>query len=313
MALDPQVEQLLAWVKRAAAPSFAQIGAQAARALYERTTLTLDIAARPMHLVEDLSAALPGRTLRVRRYQPTAAVPGSALLYFHGGGFTIGSVDSHDRVCRMLAEGAECQVFSVDYRLAPEHPFPAAVDDAFDSLDWLRAQALRFGIDLERIAVGGDSAGGTLAAVTAIHARDRGLPLALQLLIYPGTGGGQDSGSRQRLAEGFLLDAEVIDWFMRNYIPAGTDREDWRLAPIRAALEGVAPAWLGLAEYDPLVDEGLAYAQRLRAAGVPTDCTVYEGLLHAFFQQAGYVVSARKAHADACAALKAAFARAAAR
>lgn len=312
MPLDPQVEKILYWAQRAATPSFAEIGAEAARALYERTVLTLDIAPRPMHEVHDHQAALDGRRIRIRQYAPRPhgwAQPMPALLYFHGGGFTIGSVDTHDRVCRMLAADADCLVFSVDYWLAPEHPFPAAVDDAFDSLHWLLAEAGALGVDAARIAVGGDSAGGTLAAATAIHARDRGLPLALQMLIYPGTAGGQGTESHRRLARGYLLDADVIRWFFDNYVRSPAERDDWRFAPLNApSLARLAPAWIALAEYDPLVDEGLDYAERLRTAGVPVDCTVYEGMIHAFFQHAGFVVRARQAHADACAALRAAFA-----
>lgn len=316
MALDPQVAKILEWAQRAAAPSFAEIGAAAARRAYEKTVVTLDIAPRPMHEITDHRVELPGRKLLVRQYaaQPHSwANPMPALLYFHGGGFTIGSVESHDRLCRMLAADGECLVFSVDYRLAPEHRFPAAADDAFDSLHWLRAEASSLGVDPDRIAVGGDSAGGTLAAATAIHARDQAIPLALQLLIYPGTAGaGHEMESHRRLAKGYLLDADVIGWFLGNYIgDAASVTDDWRFAPLKApSLAGVAPAWIGLAEYDPLVDEGLAYAQRLRDEGVEVDAKVYEGMVHAFFQHAGFVARARQAHADACAALRAAFATA---
>jgi acetyl esterase len=313
--LDPQIEKILYWAQRANAPSFESIGAQAARAFYERTALTLEIAAREMHQVQGHALALDGRTITMRQYSPRPhgwAEPMPALLYFHGGGFTIGSIDTHDRICRMLAADADCLVFSVDYRLAPEHPFPAAVDDAFDSLHWLLAQADALGVDRQRIAVGGDSAGGTLAAACAIHARDRAIPLALQLLIYPGTSGGQGTESHRRLATGYLLDADVIRWFLGNYVPGAVDRDDWRFAPLNApSLARVAPAWIALAEYDPLVDEGLDYAERLRTAGVAVDCTVYAGMVHAFFQHAGFVLAARKAHSDASAALSAAFAAAA--
>lgn len=312
MPLDPQIEKILYWAERAAAPPFMEIGAQAARELYAKTVVTLDIAPRPMHEVHDHALRLPGRTLGIRQYaaEPHGwARPMPALLYFHGGGFTIGSVETHDRICRMLAADGQCLVFSVDYRLAPEHPFPAAVDDAFDSLHWLLAEAGSLGVDPARIAVGGDSAGGTLAAATAIHARDRGIALALQLLIYPGTAGGQHTESHRRLARGYLLDAEVIRWFLGNYLRSDIDRDDWRFAPLMApSLARVAPAWIALAEFDPLVDEGLDYAERLRTAGVPVDCVVYEGMIHAFFQHAGFVVKARQAHADACAALRSAFA-----
>ena len=313
MALDPQVEKILYWSQRAAAPTFPQLGAQLARVAYAKMALTLDVAPVPLHDVQDIVLELPGRRLTVRQYAPrehTWAEPMPALLYFHGGGFTIGSIDTHDRLCRVLAAGADCLVYSVDYRLAPEHPFPAAADDAFEALAWLDREALSLGVDPRRIAVGGDSAGGTLAAASALHARDTGIDLVLQLLIYPGLGSMQDTDSHRRLARGYLLDAEVIQWFFHQYLRSELDRNDWRFAPLMApSVARVAPAWIALAQYDPLLDEGLSYAERLQTAGVPSSATVYEGMVHGFFQHAGFVVKARQAHADACAALRAAFAR----
>lgn len=311
MPVDSQVEKILYWAQRASTPPYHELGAVLARELYAKAVVTLDVAKIELHDVRDLRLELTGRTIRVRQYAPREhnwAEPMPALLYFHGGGFTIGSVDTHDRICRVLAKGADCLVFSVDYRLAPEHRFPAAVDDAFDAMAWLYAEASTLGVDRERIAVGGDSAGGTLAAACALHARDRGLPLALQMLIYPGMGSRQDTDSHQRLARGYLLDAPVIQWFFGQYLGSEADRDDWRFAPLMApSVAHTAPAWLALAEFDPLVDEGLSYAERLETAGVPVQCTVYEGMIHAFFQHAGFVVKARRAHADACAALRAAF------
>lgn len=312
MALDPQVEKILYWASRARSPEFWDIGAQAARATYEKTAGTLDIVSPPMHDVQDFDLVLPGRSLRVRQYAPwphTWAEPRPALLYFHGGGFTIGSLDTHDRVCRVLALGGDCLVFSVDYRLAPEHRFPAAVDDAFDSLAWLRREAAALGVDAARIAVGGDSAGGTLAAACAIHAREQGWPLALQLLIYPGLSPDQNTDSHRRYAQGYLLDEPTIQWFFGQYLRSPEDRHDWRFAPlVLDDLAGLAPAWIAAAEYDPLHDEDVAYAQRLQAAGVPTELIVYAGLIHSFFQHGGFVPAVRQAHADASAALRAAFA-----
>jgi acetyl esterase len=309
--LDPQVDKLLAWVAKAGGPTYAQMGAQAARDHYEKIAGALDIAPAPMHAVEDLRVALPGRTLRVRHYAPREhgwADPMPALLFFHGGGFTVGSLDTHDAVCRMLARGADCAVLAVDYRLAPEHRFPAAADDAFDMLAWARAESGALGIDPARLAVGGDSAGGTLAAASAIHARDRGWPLALQLLIYPGLAPRQDSGSHRAFARGYLLDADVVQWFFGNYLRAGADRDDWRFAPlVHPDLRGVAPTWIAHAEYDPLRDEGRAFAQRLREAGVAVDEAEYRGMVHAFFQHGGFVPLARRAHADAVSALRRAF------
>jgi acetyl esterase len=309
--LDPQVRKLLGWVARVSGPSYVDMGARAAREHYERIANTLDIAPAPLFAVDDLAVALDGRTLRVRHYVPREhgwAEPMPALLFFHGGGFTIGSVDTHDRVCRMLARDADCVVLSVDYRLAPEHRFPAAVDDAFDVLAWLRAEAGALGVDASRLAVGGDSAGGTLAAASALHARDRGWPLVLQLLIYPGLAVRQDSGSHRAFAHGFLLDTEVVDWFFGNYLRTDDDRLDWRFAPLaHPDLHGIAPTWIGHAQYDPLRDEGRAYAARLRDAGIAVDETEYPGMVHAFFQHGGFVPVARRAHADAAAALRRAF------
>lgn len=282
-----------------------------AREHYAKASSTLDIVAHSLHAVDDLEVALPGRTLRVRQYAPwplSLAQPRPALLYFHGGGFTIGSIDTHDRVCRMLAAGGDCLVFSVGYRLAPEHRFPSAHDDAFDSLAWLRDEAVALGVDPLRIAVGGDSAGGTLAAAAAIHARDRGWTLALQLLIYPGVASHQDSDSHRRFANGYLLDAAAVQWFFTQTLRDERDRHDWRFAPLAAAdLGGLAPAWIAGAEYDPLIDEDRSYAERLRAAGVAVRFVQYDGMIHSFFQHGGFVRAARRAHQDACAALRRAF------
>lgn len=311
MPLDPQIEKILYRTQRAAAPSFPQLGAVMARAMYEKMAPVLDVAVQPVHSVRDIALDLPGRRIQVREYASHEHAPGepaAALLYFHGGGFTIGSIETHDRLCRVLAAGAACHVYSVDYRLGPEHRFPAAADDAFAALAWLRDQANDLGIDLQRIAVGGDSAGGTLAAACALHARDRGWPLALQLLIYPGLGSHQDTESHRRLAKGYTLDADVVQWFFKQYLRNDADRDDWRFAPLMApSVARVAPAWMGLAEFDPLVDEGLSYAERLQTAGVPVSCTVYPGMIHSFFQFGGFVPAAKSAHAHACAALRDAF------
>ena len=310
MTLDAQVAQLLAWAARSTQPAYHEAGVAYARAAYEKATRVLDVAPAPLPDVHDIDVALPGRTLRLRRYSPVVhgwAEPQPALLYFHGGGFTIGSVETHDRVCRELARLSGATVFSLDYRLAPEHRFPAAVDDAFDTLGWLRAEAVALAIDPVRLAVGGDSAGGTLAAACALHARDRGWPLALQLLIYPGLASEQATESHGRFANGYLLDTETVQWFFSHYLRDHADRLDWRFAPLAARdLSRVAPAFMALAEYDPLVDEGVAFAQRLRSAGVAVDCRVYPGMIHAFFQHAGFVPRARQAHREAADALAAA-------
>ena len=237
------------------------------------------------------------------------------LLYLHGGGFTVGSIATHDGLCRRLAHLAGCAVVSLDYRLAPEHKFPTAHEDSWDALQWIAAHGSARGLDGTRLAIGGDSAGGTLSAACAIEARDHGLPLALQLLFYPGCAGHQNTPSHQRFAKGFVLEEPNISYFFGHYIRTPADRDDWRFAPLdgrradgfEADLAGVAPAWIGLAECDPLVDEGVAYADRLRMAGVPVDLEIYRGVVHEFIKMGRALPEAAKAHADAARALQHAF------
>jgi acetyl esterase len=198
-------------------------------------------------------------------------------------------------------------VVSLDYRLAPEHRFPTAVHDSWDALNWLHQNGHTLGLDTTRLAVGGDSAGGTLAAVCALMARDAGLPLRLQLLFYPGCIARQDTVSHHTFAEGFMLDKATVDWFFDNYIDQA-DRDDWRFAPTNASDHAsLAPAWIGLAECDPLVDEGLQYADTLRMAAVPVDLEIYKGVVHGFITMGRAIPDALQAHADAGRALKHAF------
>ncbi|MBL0418798.1 alpha/beta hydrolase [Ramlibacter sp. AW1] len=276
----------------------------AARLAYEQRAGVLELSAAPLHRVEDFSIpARDGHALPARLYATRADSQQPALLFLHGGGFTIGSIATHDVLCRELCRLSGCAVLSLDYRLAPEHRFPQAVDDAWDALAWLAAHGAARGVDPARLAVGGDSAGGTLAAVCAILARDSGLPLALQLLFYPGCAGAPDLPSRQHYREGLLLDETLIDWFFSHYIEPGA-RGDWRFAPLQAPdLDGVAPAWIGLAECDPLVDEGIAYGDRLRASGVPVQLEIYRGVVHEFIKMGRAIPEARQAHRDAALAL----------
>ena len=294
---------------RAGHPPLHTLPPQAARAAYEAGAGVLEVSKAALARVEDLHiSARDGHALPARLYAPSTAAGLPLLLYTHGGGFTIGSIATHDVLCRELARLAGCIVVSLDYRLAPEHRFPTASHDAWDALQWLAAHAATLGADPARLAVGGDSAGGTLAAVNAILARDAGLPLALQLLIYPGTTAHQDTLSHTTFAEGLVLDRAAIGWFFDQYIPGRSEREDWRLAPLRAPdVEGVAPAWIGLAEYDPLVDEGVEYADKLRLAGVPVQLEIYRGVTHEFIKMGRAIPEARQAHADAARALRRAF------
>lgn len=304
--LTPAMRDVLQRRARVAAPPLHTLAPAQARAAYEAAAGVLEVPRVTLRRVEDVTVpARDGHPLPVRLYADTE---GSALLpwllYPHGGGFTIGSIATHDTLCRELARLSGCAVVSLDYRLAPEHRFPTALNDAWDALQHLAASGQALGLDPRRIAVGGDSAGGTLAAVCAILARDVGLPLALQLLIYPGCAARQDLPSHQHYREGLLLDATLIDYFFTQYIDLA-DRDDWRFAPLNAPdVDGVAPAWVGLAECDPLVDEGLAYADKLRAAGVAVDLEIYHGVVHEFIKMGRVIEQARQAHADAARALR---------
>lgn len=279
-----------------------------ARAAYEAGAGVLEIPRPNLKRVEDFSLpARDGHALPARLYAPSAErLP--ALLYFHGGGFTIGSIATHDVLCRQLSHLAGCAVVSLDYRLAPEHRFPTAANDAWDALQWLAANGAGLGLDTARLAVGGDSAGGTLAAMCAVLARGAGLPLALQLLFYPGCAAHQDTPSHRKFAAGFLLDEASISWFFDLYVRSRADRDDWRFAPLNTLdVDGVAAAWFGLAECDPLVDEGVMYADKLRAAGVAVDLEIYRGVVHEFIKMGRIIPEARHAHADAARSLRHAF------
>jgi acetyl esterase len=306
--LTPVMHQLLDRMARTRQLPLHALTPQQARQVYEVGSGMLDIPGHKLARVEELSIPTrDGATIAARLYAPAQErLP--VLLYFHGGGFTIGSVATHDALCRHLSHLAHCAVVSVDYRLAPEHKFPTAANDAWDALQWLSREAQALGLDGSRIAAGGDSAGGTLAIVCAIAARDAGLPLALQLLFYPGCAAHQDTPSHKTFAEGFVIGEEQISYFFNHYVNSPADREDWRFAPLLAPdVEGLAPAWIGLAECDPLVDEGVLYADKLRAAGVRVDLEIYRGVVHEFIKMGRAIPEALQAHADAARALKHAF------
>jgi acetyl esterase len=309
--LTPAMRQVLDRMARLNRAPFHSMSAQAARAAYRLGAGVLDLPQRPLPRVDQL--LLPTRDrqlLPARLYAPQLPEAGDlpCLVYFHGGGFTIGDLDTHDGLCRELAAAGSCAVISVAYRLAPEHRFPTAVHDAWDALSHLlRGEHAIAGLN-GCWAVGGDSAGGSLATVCALHARDAGLPLALQLLFYPGCGSDQSSASHQRYAQGLVLDKAHIDWFFGHYIDL-EHRRDWRFAPALADdHSGLAPVWMGLAECDPLVDDALAYADVLRMAGVSVDLDIYRGVVHGFIQMGRAIAEAAQAHADAGRALRAAFA-----
>ena len=290
---------------RARQPALHSLTPAGARAAYEKGAGVLEVPRPDLARVEDLTiAARDGVALPARLYAPSGGrLP--VLVYFHGGGFTVGSIATHDTLCRVLARMGGCAVVSVGDRLAPEHRFPTASDDAWDAVRAVAREAAALGLDGTRLAVGGDSAGGTLAAVCGVMARDEGLPLALQLLFYPGTTAHQDTASHRRFAAGPLLDEALIAWFFGQYVRTPADREDWRFAPLNADdVEGVAPAWIGLAEADPLVDEGIAFADKLRAAGVAVDLEIYRGVIHEFVKMGRAIPEALQAHDDAGRALR---------
>lgn len=303
--LTPKMASVVERMARAGHPSMATLTAAEAKAAYEKGAGVLEVPKPALARIEDFTiAARDGFALPARLYAPSDAVL-PVLVYFHGGGFTVGSIATHDTLCRVLASRSGCAVISIDYRLAPEHKFPTASDDAWDAVQFVASQAASLGLDGHRLALGGDSAGGTLAAVCALMARDAGIRIALQMLFYPGTTAHQDTASHERFACGPLLDEALISWFFGQYVRSPADRDDWRFAPLNAEdVDDVAPAWIGLAEADPLVDEGIAYADKLRAAGVPVDLEIYRGVIHEFVKMGRAVPEALQAHADAANALK---------
>lgn len=306
--LTPAMRDVLRRMVKAARPPMHTLTPAQARAAYEAGSGVLEIPKPVLARVDDFNIpARDGHPLAARLYAPSAGqLP--VLLYFHGGGFTIGSLDTHDILCRQLSHLACCAVVSLDYRLAPEHQFPTAANDAWDALQWLTVNGAGLGLDTARLAVGGDSAGGTLAAMCAVLARDAGMSLALQLLFYPGCAAHQDTPSHHRFGQGFVLDEASISWFFDLYVRSPADRDDWRFAPLNTPdVDDVATAWFGLAECDPLVDEGVMYADKLRAAGVPVDLEIYRGVTHEFIKMGRILPEARHAHADAARALRHAF------
>jgi acetyl esterase len=264
--------------------------------------------------VEDREVPGPAGRIPVRVYRPSLAAELPVLVYFHGGGWTICSIETHDGTCRQLANAAGCAVVSVEYRLAPEHPFPAAPEDCYAALCFVARHAASLRVDAKRLAVGGDSAGGNLSAVVSLMARDRRGPRPChQLLVYPVTNHAFDTESYRENAEGLLLTREMMRIFWGHYLAREEDGRHPYASPLRAPdLSGLPPAHVITAEYDPLRDEGEAFAARLAAAGVPVVARRYDGMIHGFFGFAAMIDRAGEAVADAARELRAGFARAAA-
>ena len=248
--------------------------------------------------VENLFSPGPAGDIPLRLYATDHVGLRPALVYFHGGGFVFGNLDTHDAVCRSLAKESGAVVVSVDYRLSPENKFPAAVDDSYAATVWIAANADRLGIDKERIAVGGDSAGGNLATVIAMRCRDAGGPkLAAQVLLYPVTDSSSyETGSHREFADGYFLTTAAMDWFTDHYLVSSEQRRHPEVSPLLApTLRGLPPALVITAEFDPLRDEGEAYAEQLRQAGVPVTVTRYPGMIHGFVSMHGVLTGGRQA------------------
>ena len=310
MPLDPQARRVLDVLTAVSAPDPWTVEPAAFRAQVRQMRVAAEEA--PIGGVQDRAIPGPGgAALPVRIYTPLDREAGElpALAFFHGGGFVIGDLDSHDATCRELANRARCAVVAVDYRLAPEAKFPAAAEDCYAATCWIAENAALLGVDAGRIAVGGDSAGGNLAAVTALLARDRGGPrLAHQLLVYPVIDCAFDTASYLENAEGYFLTREMMRWFWHHYLEKPEQAADPYASPIRAStLSGVAPATVITAEYDPLRDEGEAYASRLAADGVRASLTRYDGVIHGFFGMGSLIDQGRTAMAQAAAELRGAF------
>jgi acetyl esterase len=296
--LEPELQLLLSLIERRARPPYGEMSLAEAREEMRQGAL---IGARPagrlLSAVRDLQVDGAAGPLRARHYAPIpSGRPEPLIVFFHGGGFVLGDVDSHDVPCRLLAHHAGAHVVSVDYRLAPEHPFPAAVEDARAALRWAHAHAAALGADERRVAVSGDSAGGNLAAAAAsLAAQDGGPEPVLQVLIYPATDFAGRSRSHELFEQGFLLIREDMDWFAEQYAGA-VDSTDPRLSVLGAdGLEGLAPALVVTAGFDPLRDEGEAYAARLREAGVPVLLRRFPGLIHGFINLTGVSRTSRDA------------------
>lgn len=303
MPLDPQAQTILDLVAAAGVVELTpDTDPQTVRDLFERLTLPSTIA---IEQVEDRTVPGPAGPIPVRVYRPAGDAPQPVVVFFHGGGWVIGSLHTHDGICRALADALGCVVVSVDYRLAPEHPFPAAVDDAFAATRWVQEHAAELGGDPRRVAIAGDSAGGHLAAVSAIQARDAEIPLAFQLLVYPAVEHEFDRPSMHENAEGYFVTTADMRWFYGHFLADGSQASDWRVSPIHAPdLAGLPPALVITAQYDPLRDQGRAYAEALRAAGNEVEERCYDGVFHGFFSMQSLLDVAKVALDDAVAAMR---------
>ena len=313
MPLDVHAAKVLEMIRLSGRPPYETLQPAEARQFSRNARAVLAPEPPEMGEVRDVMIGA-GRAIPARLYRPLGAAAGEALpvlIYFHGGGWVIGDLDTHDVVCRQIANGSGAAVVAVDYRLAPEHKFPGAVEDAIAATAWIAENGAALGIDASRLAVGGDSAGGNLAAVVSLHARDQAGPkLTQQVLIYPAVEFAMTHPSHERFAEGLLLTRPTMLWFRDHYLRGIGDGADWRASPLRAdAFAGLPPALVLTAGCDPLCDEGEDYAARLAAAGVPVTLMRVEGMIHGFLTMGKLIPAANEAVAMIAASLKIAFAR----
>jgi acetyl esterase len=289
MPLTPLVEGLLQSMADAGGPAISDLPPETGREVYRM--MHQDNQKAQMHEVKDMQAG----TVPIRIYHPVAEDHPPCIVFYHGGGWVIGDLETHDASCRMLAEETGYAVIAVDYRLAPEPPYPAPVNDAYDAFCWIHKQAKELNIDSERLAVAGDSAGGNLAAVVSLRARDESGPkICHQLLIYPVTDAAMDSASYKDNGEGYMLSEATMTWFFDHYATKDV-RENPFVSPLKAeSLEGLPPATIFTAEFDPLRDEGEAFASRLKASGVKTHLKRFDGQIHGFFTMTDVMPEARQ-------------------
>jgi acetyl esterase len=309
MPLDPQAQAFLEQLAAASDPPLHELSVAEARQVIVALFGTQGDP-ELVGAVEERTIPGAGGEMPTRIYKPYGTGPFPVLVYLHGGGWVIGDLEAYDATCRALTNAAGCLVVAMEYRLAPEHKFPAAPEDCYAATCWVAANAAAIGGDPRRIAIGGDSAGGNLAAVVAQMARDRGGPaLVYQLLVYPVTNYGYDTASYRENAEGYLLTRDAMVWFWNHYLRSAADGDNPLASPLRANdLRGLPPAMVLTAEFDPLRDEGEAYAMRLQEAGVPVTLKRYAGTIHGFFSLGAVLDQGKQAMADAAAALRTIFA-----
>ncbi|ETX05451.1 MAG: hypothetical protein ETSY2_22870 [Candidatus Entotheonella gemina] len=307
MPLDPQAQALLDNMQASGIPPFHTLPVEDARQamidLFGKTKNPV-----PMHHIEDRDIPGTAGSIPIRIYTPPGNGPFPVLVYFHGGGWVLGSIETHDPICRELTRAVGCVVVSVDYRLAPEHPFPIPLEDCYAAVCWVARSASGINGDAQRIAVGGDSAGGNLAAAVALTARDRGVPsLAYQLLIYPVMDCAFDTDSYRENGDSYFLTKDMMVWFWQHYVRHEEHRLHPQAAPLRAHhFYGLPSTLLLTAEFDPLRDEGKAYAERLQAAGVRVEYRCYEGMIHGFLGLTSRLETAARAMAETAATLRSA-------